>query len=810
MRWEMMMRSGSRWIRLLSLFGCMICPDGDVWADDPDKGSMHAMAEAMRMRDAGRHDEACGILETYLEAHPDDQSVLQMLVHLSKTSENAPDREGLAPAKGEATSQSMPDSERRARILLERARGNLPEAQDSETEPGDDWLSGSIQRGRAQLLGGDYEGAGKTFAEIEVRYPDHPEVRRLQIQLAEALRSGNRLNRARTREDMINEVDRLWQRPMVFEPELDQARDVNGENPLLAKIRAIRIPRVSFSNVELTAVIETLSELSVEHDLTPGPGPRGVNIIPLYDPNTRTDPKVSISLRNLSLEKILQFVSQQVNFQYDIVEDAIVVQPSDGPDGAANVLTEFFPVSRATVIRLVGGKAGASLNEPSYANPFDTSSGNGAPEGGSVGEEELALKSFFQRAGVDFAGVRGASLAFDGTQLIATQTARNLERMRSILRRYDKTRQVEIEAKFLEVEQEDLDELGLHWKWNADGTQLFDPNGNPLMRSDGKPVMEYRSGLSSAPSNRTLADAFAINQELKTVSITSPGRNLEVPFKPPVIPQALSFAQDVAGGILNSVGIIGNTELNVILRALSRKEGSDLLSAPRLTVLSGKTASITVAQELIYPQSYGDMQAQVSRATANSMSGDGVGAVAITAGTPRDFSKRNIGVEMQVTPTVEDDDNISLLLEPKVTEFEGFVEYGGPSVAISGDLSATVPSGFYQPIFSTRSVRTEVTIYDGATVVIGGLTREETQVIDDKVPLLGDIPFIGRVFRSEGQATRKRNLIIFVTANLIGPGGGPIKQEFGGLGNNALFQNPVLLTPGGSTRRRVPAEDSGE
>ncbi|HOO93495.1 MAG TPA: hypothetical protein PKX94_08500, partial [Opitutales bacterium] len=146
MRWEMMMRSGSRWIRLLSLFGCMICPDGDVWANDPDKGSMHAMAEAMRMRDAGRHEEACGILETYLEAHPDDQSVLQMLVHLSKTPENAPDGEGLAPAKREATSQSMPDSERRARILLERARGNLPDAQDSETEPGDDWLSGSIQR----------------------------------------------------------------------------------------------------------------------------------------------------------------------------------------------------------------------------------------------------------------------------------------------------------------------------------------------------------------------------------------------------------------------------------------------------------------------------------------------------------------------------------------------------------------------------------------------------------------------------------------------------------------------------------------
>ena len=151
---------------------------------------------------------------------------------------------------------------------------------------------------------------------------------------------------------------------------------------------------------------------------------------------------------------------------------------------------------------------------------------------------------------------------------------------------------------------------------------------------------------------------------------------------------------------------------------------------------------------------------------------------------------------MEVTPTVEDNDNISLLLQPRVTEFEGFVEYGGPSVAISGDLTATVPSGFYQPIFSTRSVKTEVTIYDGATVVIGGLTREEIKTVDDKVPLLGSIPYLGRLFRSEGETTRKRNLLIFVTANLIGPGGGPIKQEFPGIEANSMFQNPTLKHAG--------------
>ena len=62
-----------------------------------------------------------------------------------------------------------------------------------------------------------------------------------------------------------------------------------------------------------------------------------------------------------------------------------------------------------------------------------------------------------------------------------------------------------------------------------------------------------------------------------------------------------------------------------------------------------------------------------------------------------------------------------MILKPRVTEFEGFVEYGGPSIAVTGDTTAIVPAGFYQPMFSVREIATEVTIYDGATVVMGGL-----------------------------------------------------------------------------------------
>ena len=90
----------------------------------------------------------------------------------------------------------------------------------------------------------------------------------------------------------------------------------------------------------------------------------------------------------------------------------------------------------------------------------------------------------------------------------------------------------------------------------------------------------------------------------------------------------------------------------------------------------------------------------------------------------------------------------------------------GDGHALDG-VTVTVPPGFYQPIFSVRDISTKVTIWDGATLVMGGLTREEVKKVNDKVPFFGDIPLLGRLFRSKGESAQKRNLLIFVTANLV-------------------------------------------
>ena len=660
-----------------------------------------------------------------------------------------------------------------------------------------------LARGRAQYLNGDYDGASATFKEVEARDANNSEAKLFQTKIAELLGDIHKQNVYKTREQMLTEIDQSWERPKVFDiqsggPELVVNPGLQG------KLNSITIPQVNFSGMELTRVIETLSELSVEYD----PERVGVNIVPLFNPNDN-NPRVNISLRNLNLDRVLQFVTQQVNFAYDVGGDAVTVSP-DGGLGDVNTVTEFFPISRATVIRLTGFRdGGGSSSGP--VDPFAAPSSGGS-SGPSANEEVEALQNFFQSAGVNF-DLSGASLAFDGEQLIVTQTRRNLERMRTILRNYNEVKQVEIEAKFLEVSQNDLEEVG--FGWSASGGKQFlvdmesDPPGAPVFDQYGDPSYDFAKGRQFITQGRTLNDTFTTGSDQSSIRIQrgTGGNPLLFPNSPPDLSSVIDLASTANSLFTASGWTVNGYEVDFALRALARKTGSDLMSAPKVTVLSGKRASITVAQELRYPESYGDIESQVSSGGGGGNSSSGGSSISITAGTPQDFVTRNVGVEMSVTPNVENDDTISLILEPRVTEFEGFVEYGGPSVALGTDGTVvTVPAGFYQPIFSTRELSTEVTIFDGATVVMGGLTRDEVKTVNDRVPILGDLPGVGRLFRSEGETRQKRNLLIFITANLVSPGGSPSRQNYRNMNANSLFQNPTIMTPSGSVNRSISAE----
>ena len=215
-------------------------------------------------------------------------------------------------------------------------------------------------------------------------------------------------------------------------------------------------------------------------------------------------------------------------------------------------------------------------------------------------------------------------------------------------------------------------------------------------------------------------------------------------------------------------GVLTNPQFEVVVRALAQKKSTDLLSAPRITTISGNAAQIRVVQEFIYPTEFEPPQVS-----------DNV----VSPFTPSGFKTREVGVLLNVTPQVGADGyTINLTLIPEVSEFLGFIDYSpGDTVFRQGGGTGDtvrVENKIQQPLFASRNLTTSVVVWDGQTVVLGGLMREDINKIEDKIPFLGDIPFIGRLFRSKVDSRSKRNLLIFVTANLIDPAGNKVhKQE---------------------------------
>lgn len=655
-----------------------------------------------------------------------------------------------------------------------------------------------LEKGRRQYLYGDYQGARATFRQIETLDADNIQAKAYQRLISEKLADRGRLTYLATREAMMDEVSKAWQRPQVYTGTTVDRGGARADSIIDKKLAEIIIPNVSFPapGVTLAQAINTLSILSVEYDKS-NDAKKGVNIV-LFGDNASEAKPVVLTLRDLSLGQILDWVTQQAGFQYDIEKDTIVVRKAMD-NSVASMDTLDFPLPTSTVMRMIGFKAAVGESDDS-GNPFG-GSGGGAAAGAGDGKEE-AIKNFLVKAGVEFGP--GATVAFDGSKLWVTNTRRNLDKVRNILLRYSETKQVEIEAKFMEVNQGVLKELGFNWnvsRKNADGSY------STLFSTVGRNT----TGMISTYNNRTLADSITSASAGSTpITILKPAAEVtaDVPnpytVEPvvPILPSTINMASGAAQAANTVLGVINGYDVSLIVNALEQRQGSDLLCAPKVTVISGSTASITVSQRMRYPESWGDVQSNVgsSSTTVNGENSSSAG-VTITPGTPQDFTSVDVGVSMEVTPNVEEDDSINLVLNPNVTEFEGFMEYGGVAVAISSGTTVTVPSGFIQPVFSVREVKTTVTVFDGATVVMGGLTREEVRTINDSVPILSDIPWIGRLFRSKGESRQKRNLLIFVTANRISPGGSVGREQFQDMRPGSVYQNPVIVSPGGAVHR---------
>jgi general secretion pathway protein D len=217
-------------------------------------------------------------------------------------------------------------------------------------------------------------------------------------------------------------------------------------------------------------------------------------------------------------------------------------------------------------------------------------------------------------------------------------------------------------------------------------------------------------------------------------------------------------------------------QFRVAIQAIQQRTGSDVLSAPKVTTLSGRQTHISV-QDLQYIVTGVSITENTSTSTG-LVGGAGVVAPSINYNT----TPYGFGPVLDVMPTISADGfSIQMALIPTILEFVGYdtqsqfvpTAEGATGVGVGVPLAAVLPL----PHFRVREVVTTCNVWDGQTVVLGGLISENISKVKSQVPVLGDLPIIGRLFQSESTDSTKDNLLIFVTPTIIDPAGNRVHND---------------------------------
>lgn len=219
-----------------------------------------------------------------------------------------------------------------------------------------------------------------------------------------------------------------------------------------------------------------------------------------------------------------------------------------------------------------------------------------------------------------------------------------------------------------------------------------------------------------------------------------PGGPIEqaIPYKPTYMPPG----QKAAGQEAPFTVTIFDENISLVLRTLANSLETNILSAPRITTVNNQKAEIKIIQKI----PWAEPEVQMSEV-----------GIAITW----EVKFEEVGIILKVTPTISEDNKISLLLEPEISEHVG--DYQLRVVQADTEIPYTVP------IIDKRSAQTKVVIGDGQTLIIGGLIKERNNKEITKVPLLGDVPFLGWLFKSKKDVRDKTELLIFVSPTIITP-----------------------------------------
>ena len=582
----------------------------------------------------------------------------------------------------------------------------------------------------------------------------------------------------------------------------------------------------------------------------------------------------TISASNLSLWEALQHVCKQVNFKFKVQGSVVMVMPKNMTTD--ELITRSYNVVESFVERMNDASSGLKDQK---AGDFG---GGGGGDNAGGGNDEDSWKKYFEEMGVSWPANSRIKYIKAIGKLRVTNTADQLAILEQALNELNVTPfLIEIETRFVEVAQEDLNSLGFEWLLNSDysfnvggklkkalnlkdgawtlgdsnykqteGTRTVTTTEGQTYSSESGSTAQYN--VDGAGNYTRLADALTgpnVSKTLTGPNITSEQTDTYTWTQGTrawanTDPEGDRYSRANGNRTHKNMGInavdgssyatgmrylstdgnhisgegqadndkfmkvnafLGNADLSMILHMLSQRSDTDLLSAPKVVTKSGQEATIKVVTIYRYPTDY-----DVTIQSASSSSGSGYNSYSTGSSKilpmvePQNFETQEVGVILTCTPDVSAEGQmINLQLTPKVIGEPTWKDYGmkvpmasvvdqKPIVdQLTGAITYPDTTGtdmewytvpMEQAFFTERSIDTHVSIYNGATIVMGGLITEERKSMEDKIPFLGDIPYIGRIFRSRSEWSKKRNLLIFVTARLVDPRG---RQMTLGTGDDA-------------------------
>ena len=701
--------------------------------------------------------------------------------------------------------------------------------------------------------------------------------------------------RKAAREGMIADVDQAW-RP-VYAVDARELEEVSSqtiktslnsdperrlEQDILRRMKEMRLPQISFKPpATIVDALDFFRQASKDFDRPDIPmEQRGFNIVYRPPETLRASsgggeaeeaegfgsndeeegspaqeglPVIPmIAANDITFYEALKLVCETVEYKFKVQGPIVMVMHKDMT--IDDMVTRSYPVLSSFMERM--GSASSDLKEMKSAG-FGSSSRRGNDD--AEENQERDWKEFFELLGVKWP--EGSQIMYIKTigKLRVKNTYENLAELEKALTEMNADpKLIEIETRFVEVCQDDLNSLGFEWILNSDYSLGLGSHVSRALGVRGGTWGAQNGSRTVSDTVTTSTDSLSVNggsastissvQHINNVSDTATrttyansnganwirngsakNGNLGINAFGGTSDQQngmrylSTMSNHISGESASSNdqfmrinAFLGKADLSMILHMLSQRSDTDLLSAPKVLTRPGEEAVMKVVTEYIYPTDY-QVQLQSSSSSSSSSSGGSQSAI-LAVVEPRSFQMREVGVILDVTPTLTDDGNlIDLKLNTQIIDEPTWKNYGmripftgnssqsalDPTTVWTGVwdflnnisypitdtfrnevgseviessrsaiLNSSTTITYYeapmeQPFFHVRSIDSQVSVYPGATIVMGGLITEARKAMDDKIPFLGDLPFIGRFFRSHSEQTNKRNLLIFVTTRLV-------------------------------------------